>query len=193
VARELLGAIVVSTAAGGRVVAAIVETEAYLGRDDPASHAYRGRRHPGNEAIYSAPGHWYVYRSYGMHWCANLVAGPKGAGAAVLLRAVTVLEGLDLVRVRRGDRHPLRLTDGPGKLCAALAIDKQLDGRLMRRSNVTVHPPLGAVAIGRIETTPRIGITKAADWLLRFVAVAEKEAGGSSRNRPPGTAVDKGQ
>ena len=80
VAKDLLGATLLSTIGGRRCSSIIVETEAYLGYDDPASHAYRGRRHRGNESIYGPPGSWYVYRSYGIHWCANLVAREAGPG-----------------------------------------------------------------------------------------------------------------
>jgi DNA-3-methyladenine glycosylase len=175
---------------GGRVSGRIVETEAYLGRDDPASHAYRGRRHEGNRAIYSPPSTWYVYRSYGIHWCANLVVGPLGEGAAVLLRAVAIRDGLEVAAVRRGPVDPRRLSDGPGKLCTALGIDRRLDDQPMGRSRVviSVGEPAAAAAV---RVTPRIGITKAADWPLRFLL--EEEGGGPVRNRPPGTAVEPGQ
>ena len=101
VARELIGSQLVSWS--GRVLlrAIITETEAYLGRDDPASHAYLGRRHRGNATLYGQPGTWYVYRSYGVHWCANLVCGKPGPGGAVLLRGVWPVEGTSLMRRRR--------------------------------------------------------------------------------------------
>ncbi len=145
-----------------------METEAYLGSDDPASHAYRGRRHPGNESLYLAPGHWYVYRSYGIHWCANLVAAPPGRGGAVLLRGLEVLEGREVVARRRPGVREALWTDGPGKLCQALAIDRGLDGYKMRASPVTIWPG-EAPEEGSIAVTPRIGLTKAADWPLRYL------------------------
>lgn len=145
----------------------IRETEAYLGFDDPASHAYRGRRHAGNAAIYSPPGSWYVYRSYGIHWCANLVVGPAGHGAAVLLRAVDIVEGLEIAARRRGPVGAARLADGPGKLTQALGIDRTIDGLSMVGSGLEVFPRRRRVAPLR---TPRIGITKAVDWPLRFLA-----------------------
>jgi DNA-3-methyladenine glycosylase len=154
-------------------VARIVETEAYLGRDDPASHAYRGRRHPGNEALYGPRGSWYVYRSYGLHWCANLVTGVRGRGSAVLLRGLCITDGVETATKRRGAVPPVRLADGPGKLCQALAIDRSLDGRSMRSSPVRVGP--GELREREVvEVTPRIGITKAADWPLRFVVVSTR-------------------
>ena len=105
VARELLGTTVISTVDGGRTAGRIVEAEAYLGHVDPASHGYRYRRHAQNESLYAPPGTWYVYLSYGMHWCANLVCGVAGEASAVLLRALEPVEGLALMRAaprRRG-------------------------------------------------------------------------------------------
>jgi DNA-3-methyladenine glycosylase len=168
VARDLLGALLVSGEGSRRTAGRIVEVEAYLGAEDPASHAFRFRRHRQNAAIYGPPGSWYVYRSYGMHWCANLVAGPEGHGAAVLLRALEPLEGVPLMRRRRravGDRI---LCAGPGRLTEALRITRSLDGLAMPRSSVVVLAG-EAVGSGAIEATPRIGISRAAEWPLRFV------------------------
>ena len=168
VARELLGARIRSRSTLTRLSGIITETEAYLGRDDPASHAYRGRRHDGNASLYLAPGTWYVYRSYGVHWCANLVCGNPAAGSAVLLRGLLPVEGLGLMRRRRRGRPDPELTNGPGKLCQALGITRELDGQPMWRSEFVVaetkaEPP------GVLVTTPRIGITKAVDWPLRYL------------------------
>jgi DNA-3-methyladenine glycosylase len=167
VARELLGATVVSTLGGARTSGRIVETEAYLGYDDPASHGYRDRRHAQNEALFGPPGTWYVYLSYGMHWCANLVCGRRGQASAVLLRALEPVSGLAVMRERRGMVADRQLCSGPGKLCQALAITRGQDGRPMRSSGAMVvaggEPPSAILA------TPRIGITKAAEWPLRFV------------------------
>jgi DNA-3-methyladenine glycosylase len=169
VARELLGARIVAGADPRSVTGLITETEAYLGRDDPASHAFRGRLHAGNASIYLPAGTWYVYRSYGIHWCANLVVGPPGAGAAVLLRGVLPLEGIGLMRRRRGPGVPdRRLADGPGKLTQALGITRALDGVPMWRSGIRVGPG-GETLPGPVRVTPRIGITRAADWPLRFL------------------------
>ena len=168
VAADLLGATIVSTAGGRRTAGLIVEIEAYLGRDDPASHAYRGRRHSGNASLYEPPGTWYVYRSYGVHWCSNLVCGGPAAGGAVLLRAIAPLEGLELMRKRRGGVADRVLADGPGKLCQAMGITRALDGLAMRTSPVIVGRTPRRPAGERL-VTPRIGITKATDWPLRFV------------------------
>lgn len=173
VARDLLGAVLVSQVGGLPVRGRIVETEAYLGYDDPASHAWQGRRHRQNEGLYSSPGSWYVYLSYGMHWCANLVCGPEGRGAAVLLRGVVALDGLEIMRKRRGRDRGHRgsdrsLADGPGKLCQALGITRALDRMPMPGSDVVVVE--GArVLEHELRITPRIGITKAAELPLRFV------------------------
>ncbi len=167
VARDLIGATVRSRIGGRLVSGIIVETEAYLGFDDPASHGYRGRLHAGNVNLYAPPGSWYVYRSYGIHWCANLVCGGP-SGSAVLLRAIQPVRGVDLMRRRRGGVGGPRIADGPGKLCQALGITRELDGLPMFRSPVRVLGP-GTTIPTRIETTARIGITKAADWPLRFL------------------------
>ncbi|MBA2627298.1 MAG: DNA-3-methyladenine glycosylase [Gemmatimonadales bacterium] len=171
VAPALLGAVIESRAGGVITRGRIVETEAYLGHDDPAAHGYLGRKNERNAAIFGPPGSWYVYLSYGMHWCANLVCAREGEAAAVLVRALEPLDGLDIMRERRNgvvDRH---LCSGPGKLCQALGITRELDATMMAASPVTVSRgtrlPPGSVAAG-----PRIGITRAADWALRFVIAA---------------------
>jgi DNA-3-methyladenine glycosylase len=152
----------------------ISETEAYLGRDDPASHAYLGRKHNGNLNLYGPPGTWYVYRSYGIHWCANLVCGKPAPGGAVLLRAVFPVEGIEVMRRRRGGIADRLLANGPGKLCQALGITRSLDGLAMRSSNVLVCEHNGHS--GEVLVTPRIGISKAVDWPLRFVIVPALQA-----------------
>lgn len=167
VGRELLGQLLVSELDGLRVAGRIVEVEVYLGGEDPASHAYRLRRNLRNAALFGPAGSWYVYLSYGIHWCANLVLGTP-TGAAVLLRALEPLEGLDLMRQRRGPVADRRLCAGPGRLCQALGITRALDGSLMADAAAWVErgqpvPP------ELVLQTARIGITKAADWPLRFV------------------------
>jgi len=168
VAAELLGAVLVSTVDGEATAGRIVETEAYLGYDDPASHGYLHRRNARNAALFGPPGSWYVYLSYGMHWCANLVCQRVGLASAVLLRALEPLEGLDTMRRRRGTDIVRELCSGPGKLCQALGITRSLDGQRMAASSVLVHRPRRGERTG-MAVTPRIGITKAADWPLRFV------------------------
>jgi DNA-3-methyladenine glycosylase len=169
VARDLIGRILVSDAGGHRTVGRIVETEAYFGHRDPASHGYNNRRHAQNENLYAAAGSWYVYRSYGVHWCANLVCERETNAGAVLLRALEPLHGLDIMRRRRGgiDRDRL-LASGPGRLTMAFAIDRGLDGQPMRKSPVVILQ--GDVEDIRVMVSQRIGITKAIDWPLRFTS-----------------------
>lgn len=167
VARELLGAIVVTRRRGAITAGRIIETEAYFGADDPASHAYRLRLHPRNRSLYAAPGTWYVYLSYGIHWCCNLTAAGAAPGCAVLLRGVEPLDGIPIIRRRRGGVPDRILADGPGKLCQALGITRALDGMSMRDSWAVV---LGGAAPAGYTVTPRIGISKAVDWPLRFLA-----------------------
>jgi DNA-3-methyladenine glycosylase len=166
VARELIGCWVVSRVGGETTAGRIVETEAYLGVDDPASHAWQGRRNERNASIYGPPGIWYVYRSYGIHWCANLICLDEGIAAAVLLRALEPLDGIEVMRCRRGGLADRLLAAGPGRLTAALGITRALDGQSMRKSSVTVHRGDG---VPEITATARVGITRAVDWPLRFV------------------------
>lgn len=142
----------------------IVEVEAY-GPDDPASHSYRGRT-PRNGSMFGAPGTLYVYRSYGIHWCVNVACEPEGVGAAVLLRALEPTAGLEEMRTRRGAVADRQLCSGPGKLTQALAIGLRDDGRLLGASPFTLGAPPGEVDI---VTTPRVGISKAADLPWRYV------------------------
>jgi DNA-3-methyladenine glycosylase len=176
VARELLGAPIRSLLDGKVTQGIIVETEAYLGFDDPASHGYRGRLHEGNRNLYAPPGTWYVYRSYGIHWCANLVCGGPVSGSAVLLRAVFPQAGIEVMRRRRGGVSDSILANGPGKLCQALGITRKLDGARMPRSGVRVY---SAVPPDRpaVRITSRIGISKAVDWPLRYLVNPADYAG----------------
>lgn len=183
VARDLLGALVVSRAGGVLTSARIVETEAYLGYRDPASHGYLHRRNERNAALFGPPGSWYVYLSYGIHWCANLVCEAEGTASAVLLRALEPVEGIARMRERRGRVDDRDLCSGPGKLCQALGITRALDGRMMPGAEVVVLP--GAVALPvEVAVTPRIGITKAADWPLRFLVQGNPHVSGRPGRRP---------
>ena len=173
VARDLLGRYLVRELDGERLVLRLVETEAYLGGPDRASHAWGGRRTPRNESLYLPGGHAYVYFIYGMHWCLNAVTGEADIGSAVLLRAGEPVEGEARMVANRGWKRPPRpgdLAGGPGKLCQALGIDKALDGVLLDRPPLAItagEPVAGAdVAAG-----PRIGVDyagEAAAWPLRF-------------------------
>jgi DNA-3-methyladenine glycosylase len=182
VARELLGALVVSRAGGVLTSARIVETEAYLGYRDPASHGYLHRRHERNAALFGPPGTWYVYLSYGIHWCANLVCEAEGTASAVLLRALEPVEGIARMRERRGRVDDRDLCSGPGKLCQALGITRDLDGQTMPGSEVMVLEPTVALPV-EVAVTPRIGITKAADWPLRFLVEGNPHVSGRPQGR----------
>lgn len=166
-ARELVGRTIVSVSGRSRTVGRIVETEAYLGHRDPASHGFANRRHASNETLYAAAGTWYVYLSYGMHWCANLVCERETNAGAVLLRAIEPVEGLDLMRRRRGGVERDRLlASGPGRLTQAFGIDRKLDAQAMRQSQVVIlaRDPVNTA----VDVSRRIGITRAIDWPLRF-------------------------
>jgi len=163
VAPELLGKLIVH--ADGRT-ARLVEVEAYA-QDDPAAHTFRGET-ARNRSMFGPPGHLYVYFSYGMHWCANLVCGAKGYGAGVLMRAAEPLEGIEAMQAARG-RHALRdLCSGPGKLAQAFGIDRAMDGLSVTGAGVITvmddgHVPADVVACARV------GLSKNAESPLRFL------------------------
>jgi len=158
-ARALIGATLLVDGVGGR----IVETEAYA-PDDPASHTHGGPTER-NASMFGPPAHAYVYRSYGLHWCLNLVGGKPGGGEAALIRALEPLHGLDRMRERRGLDDARLLCAGPGRLTQALGIDLSHNGlRADAPPFEMIAAPAGlAVAVG-----PRIGITKAMDHPWRF-------------------------
>lgn len=166
VARELLGARLVSTIDGRRAVGVIVETEAYEGQDDPASHAatLKGRTER-NRAMYGPPGHAYVYRIYGMHWCVNVVTGAQGDPQAVLLRGLEPLEGEGVMEERREGIHPL--SAGPGRLCQALGITDAQYGHDLSRPPLVLEPGW-AVPPEAVGVSGRIGVRAAAERPLRF-------------------------
>jgi DNA-3-methyladenine glycosylase len=126
-APDLLGKRLVRELDGVLLAGRIVEVEAYLGGEDAASHAFRGPT-PRNRSMFGPPGHAYVYLIYGVHHCLNIVTGPEGDGQAVLIRALEPLAGVNVMRANRGNVADRDLTNGPGKLCQALGIDKRLDG-----------------------------------------------------------------
>jgi DNA-3-methyladenine glycosylase len=164
VARDLLGKVVVH----GETAGLIVETEAYLGGDDLASHSARGVTDR-TRIIFGPPGHAYVYFIYGMYECLNLVAEPNGHPGCILIRALEPVAGLDLMRERRpAARRPEDLASGPGKLTLALGITRAQNGADVTRGPLTVREPAESRAI-EIAVTPRVGITKCADWPLRFL------------------------
>jgi DNA-3-methyladenine glycosylase len=168
VAPRLLGSTVTTSIDGATVSVRLTEVEAYGGESDAASHAYRGPT-VRNAPMYGPPGTLYVYRSYGVHWCMNVTVGAVGDPAAVLLRAGTVVEGLDVVVERR--KRTDHLTDGPGKLCQALGVDGSLTGSSV--GVVVRFTPGGSLDAEKIRATPRIGITRAVDRPWRFILTEE--------------------
>jgi DNA-3-methyladenine glycosylase len=165
VAPRLLGCHVVREIDGQRLVGRIVEAEAYH-QSDAASHSYKGRT-PRTDVMFGPAGHLYVYFTYGMHYCCNVVTGPEGEGSAVLIRAIEPLEGTEQMSSNRRGQVGEHLTNGPAKLCQALAIDKQLNGHDLHRSplRLEIKPALRSQDI--VKAT-RIGISRATDTPWRF-------------------------
>ena len=172
VARRLLGRILISEVGGRRTAGRIVETEAYVGPDDPACHGYRARRTRRNASLFKGPGTAYVYFTYGMHWCLNAVTEAVGFPAAVLIRALEPIYGLDTMRRRRGGGGPVpdrELCSGPAKLCRALGVTSREDGVPLTRARGRLRITRGPRQRLAIVVTPRVGITRAVDWPLRFL------------------------
>jgi DNA-3-methyladenine glycosylase len=168
VAREMLGTVLECDTPRGVASGIIVETEAYVGEHDLACHAAAGRTQR-TEPLYGPPGNSYVYFIYGMYWCFNAVPRAEGLPSAVLVRALEPLDGLDLMHERRpGIKKDVDLTNGPGKLCTALGIDGSMSAKPLQRKPLVIRegePVLDA----RVEITSRIGITRSADWPLRWI------------------------
>jgi DNA-3-methyladenine glycosylase len=159
VAPDLVGATLLVDGVGG----VVVEVEAYDARD-PASHGYRGQT-ARNAAMFGPPGHAYVYRSYGIHWCLNLVCGPRGVPEAVLVRALEPALGLDQMRERRAVDDPRLYCSGPGRLCQALGITAAHDGLPLDEPPFELHPAPHPKDVLR---GPRVGITQATELHWRY-------------------------
>ena len=170
VAPELIGVTLLVDGVGGL----IVEVEAY-DHEDPASHGFRGRTER-NAAMFGPPGHAYVYRSYGIHWCLNLVCEEEGVANAVLVRALEPTHGLDVMRTRRGLEDERLLCSGPGRLCQALTVTREHDGLALDRPPFELRDRDRPV---EVVTGPRIGITRAAELPWRYA-----EAGSRFLSRP---------
>lgn len=181
VAPDLLGRIL----SHGEVAVRITEVEAYAGESDPASHAYRGRTNR-NAVMYGPPGHLYVYRSYGMHNCMNVVCRPEGTAEAVLLRAGEVITGIDVARKRSRAGAPDReLGRGPGRLTRALGIDMALNGAdLCDPDGILTLLAGTAVARADIGEGPRTGISSAMDIAWRFYATGDPTVSPYRRHVP---------
>jgi DNA-3-methyladenine glycosylase len=187
VAPDLLGCVLEHETAAGLVAVELTEVEAYAGQGDPASHAYRGKT-ARNAVMFGPPGHAYVYFTYGMHFCVNLVCHDPGTATAVLLRAGRVIEGEELARARRtqrrrdgaspdGARLAARdLARGPARLCQALDIDRSLDGTDVCVADSPLRVRFGSADTGttgrsaekKVCTGPRVGVSAAADRPWRF-------------------------
>ena len=165
VAPDLLGVTLLVDGVGGP----IVEVVAY-DHEDPAAHGYRGRT-ARNASMFGPPGHAYVYRSYGIHWCLNFVCEEEGSASAVLIRALEPTHGLDAMRERRHVEEPRLLCSGPGRLCQALGVTREQDGLALD------EPPfelLERSAEPEVDRGPRIGITKAAEQPWRYVVAGSR-------------------
>lgn len=175
VARRLLGQRLVRIIGGERLAGTIVEVEAYLGAEDKAAHTFNGRRTARNESMYLPAGHAYVYFTYGMHHCMNVVCGREGEGTAVLLRAIAPTEGLDVMFANRKAAKSTRdLCAGPARLTQALSIDRRLDGEELRTSETLFIEQLRrrTIAWRNIDATRRVGVDYAGAWArrpLRFI------------------------
>lgn len=168
VARDLLGAVLECKTSEGTASGIIVETEAYLGEHDEACHAAVGRT-ARTEPLYGPPGDSYVYFIYGMYWCFNAVTREEGLPSAVLVRALEPLDGIPLMQRRRPRAHSrVDLTNGPGKLCSALGISGAHSANALQRKPLVIREG-ERVADDKVRVTTRIGITRAADWPMRWI------------------------
>ena len=172
VARALLGCTLWRKRGRELLAARLVETEAYLGANDLASHARRGLRSARNASMYLEGGHAYVYFTYGMHWCLNVVTQEADIAEAVLLRAAEPLRGIESMRERRPKaKRDFDLMNGPGKICSALDIDGRLDGEPLDGKRLFLTAPEEAIKDSEIAISSRIGVDGAGDaavWPLRF-------------------------
>ena len=165
VAEEIIGwKLYVLEPDGSKTGGIIIETEAYT-QDDAASHSYNGETER-NKIMFAAAGTVYVYFTYGMHWCMNIVTGPKGSGEAVLIRALVPDTGIKHIKQRRNGRPPAELTNGPAKICQALNVGALDNGLAINQGRLVLLPPESEP---HVRATPRVGIKRNQDALWRFV------------------------
>jgi DNA-3-methyladenine glycosylase len=167
VALELLGCVIRSTKGQVPTAGRIVETEAYLGADDPGSHAATRGITARNSVMYGPAGHAYVYFTYGNHYMLNLVCGPRDTAGAVLLRALEPLEGIEVMSARRGGRALAELCNGPGKLAQALGVDLEDNSQRFGSSALQVYAGMRS-GLGEVETSGRVGLTQGHDLPYRY-------------------------
>jgi DNA-3-methyladenine glycosylase len=203
VAPRLLGCVLSASSSDGEVAVALTEIEAYMGEVDPASHSYRGRTRR-NAVMFGPPGHVYVYFTYGMHFCVNLVCSPEGIPTAVLLRAGAIVTGIELARARRsvrarrsGREGPADrdLARGPARLCQALGIDLARNGLDACDAASPVRILAGPGPVGAVCSGPRVGVSRAAEVPWRFWLEGEPTVSvyrAATPRRPPGVAGGTG-
>jgi DNA-3-methyladenine glycosylase len=182
VARALLGRVLVHDAPEGRISGRIVEVEAYRGEDDPASHAWRGKTGR-NAVMFGPPGHAYVYFTYGMHHCVNLVTGPAGRASAVLVRGLEPLEGVGRMRRNRGVEAWERLARGPGCVAAALGLDRRHNGCDLTAGPLWVADLPAERGGLRVRSSARIGIRAGRSRRWRFFLAGSPCVSGPARDR----------
>ncbi|RMG64568.1 MAG: DNA-3-methyladenine glycosylase [Calditrichaeota bacterium] len=183
VAQELLGCYLVRRLGGELLIGRIVETEAYVGESDPACHAARGKT-ARNAVMYGPPGYAYVYFIYGMYYCLNAVTEREGFPAAVLIRALEPVAGLETMKRLRRTSRVENLTNGPGKLCQAMAIDRELNGADLCGSDLVVVPG-NRIEATKILATPRIGIREGTEHLWRFLLAGNPWVSHARPSRKP--------
>ena len=183
VARALLGRLLVRESPEGRVSGRIVEVEAYRGRRDPASHAFRGPT-ARNRVMFGPPGHAYVYFTYGMHHCLNVVCEERGTPAAVLIRAAEPIEGIELMIARRGVEETVRLMRGPGCVARALGLEREHDGLDLTLGPLVVSDAPPARGGFPVALSPRIGIRLGTEWPWRFYLAGHPCVSGAPRGMP---------
>ncbi|MCW2853981.1 MAG: DNA-3-methyladenine glycosylase [Nocardioides sp.] len=165
----------------GDVAVRLTEVEAYAGTDDPGSHAYRGRTRR-NAVMFGPPGHLYCYFTYGMHVCANAVAGPEGTSGGILLRAGEVVEGIEVARSRRPGSSDRDLARGPARLCRALGIALSDDGTDLTSGPITLQP---GIPPAHFEAGPRVGLRRAPERPWRFWTPGEPSVSAYRPAKPP--------